>query len=65
MKRIADRGEEMTHSSEVTYFNRLIIDLKLREMGKEPSEPITMERLQSATQYLQKISQCRKRTMFR
>ena len=45
------------HPRECHFLTDLIIDLKLRELGKE-HEPITMKRLQQATKAVREISQC-------
>lgn len=63
-QRIADRGI-MTHIQECGVLDTLIIDLKLREMGREPREPITLERLDEATKAIGKIQQCRKQGLYK
>ena len=45
------------HAEAVRYFNRLILDLKKREMGLK-HDPITMERLNEADKHIQDIQNC-------
>ena len=60
MSEICDDLGIMNHSEAVGFFNRLIIDLKLRELG-EPHDPITIERLQEASTHVRDIAECKRR----
>jgi hypothetical protein len=62
-ERQPDRGM-MTHMQECALLTGLIIDLKKRELGRE-FEPITMERLEQASQAIGKIQSCRTRALFK
>lgn len=63
-QRIADRGY-IKHDEEVGFFTSLLIDLKLREMGREPRQPITLERLDQATKHVRTVMQCRKQGLYK
>ena len=52
------------HSEAVRFFNRLIIDLQLRRLGKE-HEPITVERLNEAGKHIRDIQQCKRPAVVR
>ena len=54
-------GEPMiqNHSEAVGYFNLLLIDLKLQNLGEE-YEPITMERLEEGTRHIRDIAECQR-----
>jgi hypothetical protein len=56
------RGELMlcNHDEAVSFFNRLIIDLKLQNLGQEPTEPITAERLNEASKHIKDIQGCQR-----
>jgi hypothetical protein len=55
-------GELMlcNHNEAVGFFNRLIIDLKLQNLGQEPTEPITAERLNEASKHIRDIQSCQR-----
>lgn len=59
-----NRDYTSSHPEELTFLNFLIIDLKLQLTGREPAEPITMERLEEATKHLVKLEKCRVRVFF-
>lgn len=61
--RIADCGH-MTHLVELGPLTKLMIDLKKQALGLE-FDPFTMERLEECAKALQKISQCRRRWLFK
>lgn len=61
---ICDDPGIMNHFGAVGFFNRLIIDLKLRELGEE-HDPITMERLEEASAHVRDIAACTRRVRVR
>jgi len=64
MSEICEDPGMMNHFEAVGFFNRLIIDLKLRELGEE-HEPIIMERLEEASAHMRDISDCVRRVPIR
>lgn len=54
----------MSHAEECSVITGLLIDLKLRELGREHN-PVTMDRLHEASSAVGKIQQCRKQALFR
>lgn len=62
--RVADLGS-LVHDAEIGFLTSLLIDLKLREMGRTPHAPITMERLTEASKHVGKLLQCRKRGLYK
>lgn len=55
-----------THQEAIDYFNRLLLDLKLQQMGRtDVSHPIDDERLAEGDKHIRDISCCRKRIIFR
>ena len=61
--RIAPR-DPMAHVIEMDYFNALIVDLKLKELGKPMLRAIDMERLEEGTKHIRTLMQCRKKMLF-
>jgi hypothetical protein len=57
-------GQTMTHMQECSLLTTLLVDLKKRELGRE-HQPITMERLEEASQAVGKIQQCRQQALFK
>ena len=53
------------HQEAVIYFERLVADLILCELGKQPLAPITMERLEEAAEHIKDISQCQRPAVVR
>ncbi|KPJ72755.1 MAG: hypothetical protein AMS14_07175 [Planctomycetes bacterium DG_20] len=53
------------HQEAVTYFKKLVADLILCELGKQPLAPITMERLEEAAEHIKDISQCQRPAVVR
>lgn len=52
------------HSAEIDFLTDLLIDLKKRELGNEPREPITMDRLNEASKHVSKLFACREKVRF-
>jgi len=53
------------HINAVIFFNKVVLDLKLIVLGRDPMRPFTEERLTEADQHYSDIVQCRKtRTIF-
>lgn len=63
-ERIAEMGV-MKHVQAIEFFNDLIIDLKLLQLGKLPRQPITMERLEDATRHLVDLERCKEKVVWR
>ncbi len=63
-ERIAPDTGRTKHGKEIEFFNHLLIDLKLREMGMAPHDSITMERLNEGSVHISKLSDCREPTRF-
>lgn len=63
--RIADNNTRTKHGEEIMVLNQLIIDLKLRELGKQEHDPITMDRLELCTRMLAKLSACKEQIRFK
>ncbi len=57
MSQIADERISK-HSSAILFFDSLIVDLKLVELGHEPIKPVTLERLEQASRHIQDIQRC-------
>lgn len=69
MTRIANNSSRTKHDVEITYFNRLIIDLK-KFTSENPffakdNLDLTMDRLNEATRHLAKLAECRERIKLR
>jgi hypothetical protein len=43
----------------MTWMNSLVINLKQQLLGKKPTEPITMERLEEWHKHYRDLEQCR------
>lgn len=55
------------HDEACHYFNWLVLDLKLQQMGhaEKMSAPVSPERLAEADKHLQDLQQCQERKLFR
>lgn len=47
------------HLNACIYFNKLLMDMKLTLMKKEPVEPITNERLREGIKYINDLENCK------